>query len=126
MDRGWLAEFRAHGIISKRSEESRMRMLNLSTAPASVKTILKTLLLQTLLMAASDARGSVILTNLFSFQNLQTGYDPRPRLVLHTNGLFYGTTSAGGAYDMGTVFAATPGGQVTTLVTFNGTNGHSP
>lgn len=71
-------------------------------------------------------KAAVLFSNLFSFNNLQNGYDPRPRLVLYTNGFFYGTTSGGGPYDQGTVFVATPEGLVTNLVIFNGTNGSGP
>lgn len=38
-------------------------------------------------------------------------------------GLYYGTTSTGGAYDLGTVFSMTPAGVKTTLVSFTGTGG---
>ncbi len=76
--------------------------------------------------SAPELKGAVLFSNLFSFKNLQNGYDPRPRLVLHTNGLFYGTTSGGGTYDQGTIFVATPQGLVTNLVIFNGTNGSGP
>lgn len=71
----------------------------------------------------SEVKAAVLFSNLFSFTNFQNGSDPRPRLVLYTNGLFYGTTSGGGTYDQGTVFVATPGGLVTNLIVFDGTNG---
>src|SRR5437588_12030865 len=86
------------------------------------RTAFSMALLQTLLFVLLSARGGVILTNLFSFQNLKTGYDPRPRLVLYSNGSFYGTTSGGGTHDLGTVFLATPAGFFTRLVTFDGNN----
>ena len=44
-------------------------------------------------------------------------------LVQGSDGNFYGTTSQGGASDMGTVFKLTPGGVLTTLVEFTGTTG---
>jgi uncharacterized repeat protein (TIGR03803 family) len=44
-------------------------------------------------------------------------------LVLHADGLFYGTTQAGGGHGFGTVFSMTAAGAVTTLVEFSGTTG---
>src|SRR5262245_62073905 len=71
------------------------------------------------------AFGGLIYTNLFSFSQTN-GYDPRPRVVLDTNGVIYGTTAAGGRYDQGTAFRLTPDGTLTTLLVFDGTNGRSP
>lgn len=42
------------------------------------------------------------------------------------DGNLYGTTEAGGTYNDGTVFEVTTNGRLTTLVTFNGTNGANP
>jgi uncharacterized repeat protein (TIGR03803 family) len=47
-------------------------------------------------------------------------------LVQATNGNFYGTTYAGGSYDYGTVFKITPSGMLTTLYSFDTTNGEAP
>ena len=47
-------------------------------------------------------------------------------MVQATDGNFYGTTSAGGAYDDGTVFKITPAGMLTTLHSFDGLDGNSP
>lgn len=47
-----------------------------------------------------------------------------PNSIVEANdGNFYGTTQQGGAYGNGTVFRMTPDGQVSTLVTFDSTNG---
>jgi uncharacterized repeat protein (TIGR03803 family) len=46
-------------------------------------------------------------------------------LVLGTNGLLYGTTQNGGLYGDGTIFCLS-NGMLTTLVSFNGTNGANP
>jgi uncharacterized repeat protein (TIGR03803 family) len=46
--------------------------------------------------------------------------------VQGTDGNFYGTTFSGGASGAGTVFRMTPAGVLTTLATFNGTNGIAP
>jgi uncharacterized repeat protein (TIGR03803 family) len=47
-------------------------------------------------------------------------------LVQGSDGNFYGTTEYGGASGKGTVFQVTPAGLLTTLVSFNGTNGSYP
>ena len=45
-------------------------------------------------------------------------------LTLGTNGLFYGTTQAGGSSDQGTLFSFNPTGNVlTSLASFDGANG---
>jgi uncharacterized repeat protein (TIGR03803 family) len=54
------------------------------------------------------------------------GAQPYASLILGTNGNFYGTTSAGGAHNQGTVFSLTPAGVLTTLVSFNRDNGAKP
>jgi uncharacterized repeat protein (TIGR03803 family) len=71
------------------------------------------------------------LTTLVSFGNTN-GADPQAGLVQASDGNFYGTTSAGGAYTnlsglgYGTIFKLATNGTLTTLVSFNGTNGASP
>jgi uncharacterized repeat protein (TIGR03803 family) len=47
-------------------------------------------------------------------------------LALGSNGVFYGTTCAGGTNNLGTIFSLTPGGILTMLVSFNSTNGSYP
>ncbi len=79
-----------------------------------------------LIWNAQSAFSALILTSLFSFDNYNSGLDPRPRLVLYTNGTFYGTASSGGAHGQGTVFKMTLEGSLTVLVAFNGTNGSEP
>jgi uncharacterized repeat protein (TIGR03803 family) len=54
------------------------------------------------------------------------GAAPFAGLVLGTDGNFYGTTSAGGASGLGTVFKITPSGVLTTLHSFNGSDGANP
>jgi uncharacterized repeat protein (TIGR03803 family) len=51
---------------------------------------------------------------------METGSNPEGGLTLGSDGNFYGTTSGGGAHGYGTVFKATPGGQLTTLYSFSG------
>lgn len=60
------------------------------------------------------------LTTLYSFcaqAKCADGAHPA-RLIHATNGSFYGTTSVGGASDLGTVFGVTPSGILTTLYSF--------
>jgi len=74
-------------------------------------------------------QGEVIFTNLVSFTGpggACPGASPYAGLVLGADGNFYGTTTAGGAKNLGTVFQLTPGGVFTSLVSFNGTNGATP
>jgi uncharacterized repeat protein (TIGR03803 family) len=47
-------------------------------------------------------------------------------LIQATDGNFYGTTSGGGANNDGTVFKITPSGALTTLHSFEGTDGVTP
>jgi uncharacterized repeat protein (TIGR03803 family) len=62
-------------------------------------------------------------TTLHTFENTD-GSVPSAGLVQATNGNFYGTTSYGGPNNGdGTVFKITPEGTLTTLHTFNGTDG---
>ena len=68
-------------------------------------------------------------TTLFKFDGTDGG-QPQATLVQATNGALYGTTSAGGASNVGTVFKITPGGRLTTLHSFcsqtNCTDGVAP
>jgi uncharacterized repeat protein (TIGR03803 family) len=74
------------------------------------------------------------LTTLYSFcakTNCTDGSVPFGGLVLGTDGNFYGTTSEGGISadpcggDCGTVFKITPAGKLTTLHSFDSTDGYS-
>jgi uncharacterized repeat protein (TIGR03803 family) len=69
------------------------------------------------------------LTTLYKFcakTNCADGSFPGAGLVLATNGKLYGTTLAGGAHNLGTVFNITRSGTLTTLHSFNGSAGSSP
>jgi uncharacterized repeat protein (TIGR03803 family) len=68
-------------------------------------------------------------TSLLSFTGTNgpcPGANPVASLVWGTNGYLYGTTSAGGTNDCGTVFQMTVSGALTSLVSFTGTNGPAP
>jgi uncharacterized repeat protein (TIGR03803 family) len=69
------------------------------------------------------------LATLYSFcyqSNCTDGADPDGALVQATNGNLYGTTTFGGASNVGTVFEITPGGTLTTLHSFDATDGAEP
>ncbi len=68
------------------------------------------------------------LTTLHSFDSTDGAF-PYAGLVQATDGNFYGTTYAGGAYQpfgQGTVFKITPEGTLTTLHSFDTSDGNSP
>lgn len=66
------------------------------------------------------------LTTLVSFTGAN-GSHPMAALLQGSDGNFYGTTAYGGSNgNHGTVFQMTPVGVLTTLVSFNGTNGSHP
>jgi uncharacterized repeat protein (TIGR03803 family) len=72
------------------------------------------------------------LTTLYSFCAVinctaGAGANPYAGLVEAANGDFYGTTAGGGVQsDYGTVFQITPSGTLTTLLSFDGTDGAYP
>jgi uncharacterized repeat protein (TIGR03803 family) len=68
-----------------------------------------------------------VLTTLVSFNGIN-GAQPWAGLVQGSNGNFYGTTQLGGDCDCnaGTVFQMTPAGILTTLLSFDTTNGDQP
>ncbi len=63
---------------------------------------------------------SGLFTNLYSFTNGIDGANPEAKLAQGTDGNFYGTTFAGGAYGFGTVFVIGPSGGLTNLYSFTG------
>src|SRR5262249_29589809 len=78
--------------------------------------------LATLLLAATAARAAAPI-ELHAFP----GSDFLPNgLVQGTNGNFYGTMHQTGPGSYGGIFELATNGTVTTLVTFNGTNGADP
>jgi len=72
------------------------------------------------------AHGSGAITTLASFNGANGDY-PLGALVMDSSGNLYGTTDFGGASNDGTVFKLAHGsGTITTLASFNGTNGEGP
>ena len=72
------------------------------------------------------ARGSNAITTLAIFSPNQ-GYQPDGDVALDSSGNLFGTTSVGGAYSYGTVFEVALGSDtITTLASFNQTNGDNP
>lgn len=66
------------------------------------------------------------LTVLHNF-SMSDGYIPYAGLVQGKDGNFYGTTQGGGVgQGSGTIFKITPGGLLTTVYSFNGTDGDYP
>ena len=74
------------------------------------------------------AKGSNTITSLASFDSNGTdAFEPVADVTLDASGNLYGTTSIGGAGGDGTVFEIASGSNtVTTLASFNGTNGAAP
>jgi uncharacterized repeat protein (TIGR03803 family) len=94
-----------------------------------LRLVLLTSMAVTLLLASSS-RGGVVLTTLVSFDGTN-GADPAA-LVQGADGNFYGTTGSGGIgfcdpgrWGGGKVYRMTPGGALTNLVWFDGTNGNN-
>jgi uncharacterized repeat protein (TIGR03803 family) len=72
------------------------------------------------------AAGTGLITTLASFAG-PNGSEPVANLTFDSHGDIFGTTSLGGAYGLGTIFEIAAGtSALTTLVSFNGTNGSSP
>jgi uncharacterized repeat protein (TIGR03803 family) len=65
------------------------------------------------------------LSNLFSF-GLTNGSSPQGGVVADNAGNLYGTTLLGGTAGQGTIFKLTPTNTLTSLVTFQHTNGAFP
>jgi uncharacterized repeat protein (TIGR03803 family) len=74
------------------------------------------------------ATGTLTVLHRFCSQSeCPDGSGPTAGLIQGTNGDFYGTTQVGGAFvDYGTVFEITPDGKLTTLHSFDGTDGSGP
>jgi uncharacterized repeat protein (TIGR03803 family) len=73
---------------------------------------------------------SGVFTTVNSFgltSSRSSGNYPNAGLVQGIDGLLYGTTFYGGAYDLGTIFSVSPSTRkITTMFSFDGTNGQNP
>jgi uncharacterized repeat protein (TIGR03803 family) len=77
--------------------------------------------------AAFEVTTAGALVNLYTFPSPVGGEEPLGSLIMGTDGNLYGTTSTGGANgNYGTIFQLTPSGTLTTLHSFNGTDGSDP
>ena len=65
-------------------------------------------------------------TSLHSFGVIGGGGQPLGSLIQATDGFFYGTTHDGGDNTLGTVYRMDANGDVTTIYSFNGTDGAYP
>ncbi len=82
-----------------------------------------------LCLATAIASPAQSFTSLYSFcsqANCPDGSGPNGWLVQGFDGNLYGTTSTGGANGYGTVFKITSAGALTTLHSFNDTDGNGP
>ena len=77
-----------------------------------------------LILEYASLAGAQTIQTLFSFNN-KNGAVPNA-LTLGNDDKFYGTTETGGTGGYGTVFRMTTNGTLTTLVSFNSTNGANP
>ena len=66
------------------------------------------------------------LTSLFSFPGGGLGGPPQGDIIQGSDGNFYGTRNNGGNYGYGSVFLLTTNGTITTLASFDNTNGAYP
>ena len=71
--------------------------------------------------SASYAQIAPPFTTLYSFSG-PDGSQPNGRLLLSSDGNFYGTTDGGGGYGAGTLFRLSASGELTTLYSFSGSS----
>lgn len=78
-------------------------------------------------MCWQTAEAQAAQAQLFYFFNATNGSNPYGNLCIGPDGSFYGTTASGGTNGgYGTVFKVTTNGALTSLVSFNSTNGDGP
>jgi len=81
-------------------------------------TVLQLTVSATSVSLSSTALAPVSLVSLWSFDGPDDGAQPHGGLIQAANGFLYGTTSAGGAHDYGTVFQISTNGILTNLYSF--------
>jgi len=79
-----------------------------------------------LAVIATQTAQAQTFTTLHSFNGTEGGGPTTAGLIQATDGSLYGATAGGGANSDGTVFKITPTGTLTTLHSFDGTDGASP
>jgi uncharacterized repeat protein (TIGR03803 family) len=102
--------------------------INLKQSPTRIGFALRracVVLLSCVSMSVATC-GQTTFTVLASFDGTDGAYPYLGTLVQGTDGNFYGTTSGGGANNAGTVFKITPSGTLTTLHSFDSTDGANP
>jgi len=104
-----------------------MKSLSNSQWSRTLRLATYSIALPSLCLALSAAAHAQTLTTLHSFTGTDGAYPfsqltpsklTKGHVVQHSNGLFYGTTPAGGANTYGTVFQVTAGGVETTIYSF--------
>ncbi|MDE3068003.1 MAG: hypothetical protein KGJ60_10700, partial [Verrucomicrobiota bacterium] len=78
------------------------------------------------LIFALTTSGELTITNLVSFNDNSVIYSSQAALIQGTDGAFYGTSQVGGDVGYGTVFRVTTNGELTTMGSFDQTNGSTP
>jgi uncharacterized repeat protein (TIGR03803 family) len=106
--------------VQRESSISRIRLGAASTSLALAVVLL-------LAVIATPWAQAQTFSVLYSFMGGADGFGPNSGLVRDPAGNFYGTTMAGGAYNLGTVFKLDKTGKETVLYTFiGGTDGALP
>jgi uncharacterized repeat protein (TIGR03803 family) len=70
--------------------------------------------------------GNLESTQSFGGGGSNNGSGPTGGIQQGNNGTFWGTTSVGGEYNLGTVFRLNASGEIRTVLSFEGTNGATP
>ena len=77
-----------------------------------------------MLVSAASALAGPVQNTVVTFDRTTNGANPLSTLIADTAGNLYGTTNTGGTNGDGTVFEIAAGTHIlSTLITFNGTNG---
>jgi uncharacterized repeat protein (TIGR03803 family) len=77
-------------------------------------------------LISNTAAADPVLTTIYSFSGTDGAKPDAPLYYDWDADLYYGTTTAGGRYGLGTLFKITKDGALTVLHDFNGTDGASP